>query len=213
MRTFVIGDIHGAHKALLQCFERSGFDRTKDRLIALGDVCDVYPEVRQCVDELIALKHCDFIIGNHDLWTLDWATRGLKPAMWLEQGGDQTILSYGGGPMPSGHVEFLNKAHPWLEADGRVFVHGGFDPDRPLGVQSLNVLAWDRDLLRKAWEKEKAGCALRPAKRHCHALRGERGCHCGHCAADDKGDRQQHGRGRQGRASGCRGAGRSLGGA
>ena len=158
MKTFVIGDIHGAHRALLQCFDRSGFNRKKDRLIALGDVCDVYPEVRQCIDELITLKHCDFIIGNHDLWALDWATRGLKPAMWLEQGGDQTINSYGGGPMPREHVDFLNKAHPWLEVDGRVFVHAGFDPDRPLGSQSLRVLAWDRDLVRMAWEKEKADC-------------------------------------------------------
>ena len=39
MKTFVIGDIHGAYKALLQCFERSGFDYEKDHLIVLGDVC------------------------------------------------------------------------------------------------------------------------------------------------------------------------------
>ena len=167
MRTFVIGDIHGAHKALLQCLERSGFDRENDQLIALGDVCDVYPEVKQCVEELIALKHCDLIIGNHDLWALDWATRGLKPEMWLEQGGKQTILSYGGGPMPARHVDFLNKAHPWLELDGRVFVHAGFDPDRPLKGQSLKVLAWDRGLLHRALEKSasegsscRIGCLL-----------------------------------------------------
>ena len=157
MKTFVIGDIHGAHKALLQCLSRSGFDREKDRLIVLGDVCDVYPEVRECIDELIALKHCDFIIGNHDLWALDWATRGLKPAMWLEQGGDATIRSYGGGPMPAEHVNFLNKAHPWLEIDGRAFVHAGFDPDRPLKGQSLTVLAWDRGLLRRALELGEVG--------------------------------------------------------
>lgn len=159
MRTFVIGDIHGAHKALLQCIERSGFQREKDRLIALGDVCDVYPEVRQCIDELLALKHCDYIIGNHDLMAFDWATRGVKPEKWLEQGGDQTILSYQGGPMPPEHLEFLNKAHQWLEVEGRAFVHAGFDPARPLKTQSIQVLAWDRALLRRAWEAEKAGRA------------------------------------------------------
>ena len=55
MRTFAIGDIHGAYKALVQCFERSGFDYENDRLIVLGDVCDGYPEVKQCIDELQAL--------------------------------------------------------------------------------------------------------------------------------------------------------------
>ncbi|HNX69106.1 MAG TPA: metallophosphoesterase [Candidatus Omnitrophota bacterium] len=157
MRTFVMGDIHGAHKAFLQCLERSGFDRAKDWLIVLGDVCDVYPEVRQCIDELISLKHCDYVIGNHDLWTLDWAIRGLKPDLWLEQGGDQTILSYGGDLMLPKHVDFLNKAHSCLEVNGCAYVHAGFDPNQPLKTQSLKVLAWDRDLLRRAWEEKKAG--------------------------------------------------------
>jgi serine/threonine protein phosphatase 1 len=40
MRTFAIGDIHGAYKAMMQCFERSGFDYKKDHLIVMGDVCD-----------------------------------------------------------------------------------------------------------------------------------------------------------------------------
>jgi len=30
-KTFVMGDIHGAHKALLQCLERSGFCNEKGR--------------------------------------------------------------------------------------------------------------------------------------------------------------------------------------
>lgn len=30
MKTFVMGDIHGAYKALIQCIERSGFDKEKD---------------------------------------------------------------------------------------------------------------------------------------------------------------------------------------
>ncbi len=63
MRTFTIGDIHGAYKALIQCLERSGFNYQEDRLIALGVVCDGYSEVKQCVGVLIKIKHCDYIIG------------------------------------------------------------------------------------------------------------------------------------------------------
>ncbi len=36
MRRLVIGDIHGAHKALRQSFERSVFDFSKDQLIVLA---------------------------------------------------------------------------------------------------------------------------------------------------------------------------------
>ena len=111
MKVFAIGDIHGAYKALVQCLERSGFDYEKDRLIVLGDVCDGYSGVKQCIDELLRIKHCDFIIGNHDLWTLDWAKQGDMPEIWTSQGGNQTIASYGGGPMPQEHIDFLKNAH------------------------------------------------------------------------------------------------------
>lgn len=157
MKTFAIGDIHGADKALVQCLERSSFNYTEDRLIVLGDVCDGYRGVKQCIDELLKIKHCDFIIGNHDLWALDWAKRGDKPEIWTTQGGDQTIASYGGGPMPQTHIDFLKNAHAWLELDDKLFVHGGFDPQKPIAKQGLQVLVWDRDLLHAAWKKYLSG--------------------------------------------------------
>lgn len=33
MRIFVMGDIHGAYKAMMQCTERAGFDYLKDTLV------------------------------------------------------------------------------------------------------------------------------------------------------------------------------------
>jgi len=53
MKTFVIGDIHGAYQALLQCLELSKFDANKDRLICLGDVCDRNKGVKDCIDKLL----------------------------------------------------------------------------------------------------------------------------------------------------------------
>jgi len=152
MKTFAIGDIHGAYKAMMQCFERSKFDYKKDRLIVMGDVCDGYPEVRQCIDELLKIKHCDLIIGNHDMWALDWALRGDKPEIWTSQGGDRTMASYNGGPMPQTHIDFLKSGHLWLEVGNKLFVHAGFVPDLPLEQNSAQVLVWDRDLLKDAWE-------------------------------------------------------------
>ncbi len=156
MNTFVIGDIHGTHRALLQCLERSGFDAGKDLLIVLGDVCDGYPEVDRCINELLKIKHCEYVIGNHDLWVLDWAKEGKEPEVWTTQGGLATIFSYGNDPMPKEHIQFLEKAHPCFVWDEKVFVHGGFDPNFPLKIQGLNKFAWDRELLfnaqKKSWE-------------------------------------------------------------
>ena len=157
MKNFVIGDIHGAHKSMLQCFERSAFDYHKDRLIVLGDVCDGYPEVRQCIDELLKIKHCNLVIGNHDKWALDWALRGDNPEIWTSQGGDRTIASYGGGTMPQAHIDFLKNGQFWIELDGMVFVHGGFNPQVPLKSHSAEALMWDRNLLDMAWKLDKSG--------------------------------------------------------
>jgi len=154
MRTIVIGDIHGAYKALLQCFERSGFDRIKDRLIVIGDVCDGYPEVRQCIDELLKVKHCDLVIGNHDMWALDWAIRGDKPKIWTSQGGDRTIASYGGEPMPKAHIDFLKSGQFWIEIEDKIFVHGGFNPDISLSNHNAQILVWDRTLFDAAWKMQ-----------------------------------------------------------
>src|SRR3989344_2257470 len=153
MKTFVIGDIHGACQALLQCLQRADFDPHRDHLIVLGDVCDGYPQVKECIDELLKIKNLTYVIGNHDLWALGWAGRGSKEEIWLSQGGRATVASYGGEKMPQAHVDFLKNAPPWYAEHQRLFVHGGFDPLQPIEEQSLEFLVWDRELLHDAHEK------------------------------------------------------------
>ncbi len=156
-KTFVLGDVHGSYKTLIQCFERSRFDYAKDRLIVLGDVCDGYPQTRECFDELLKVKHCDYIIGNHDLWALDWAVKGVREADWLSQGGKNTIASYDPQSMSPEHVRLLRGAHQYLEVGKKLFVHGGVDPNKSLTQQNLMTLVWDRDLItlaRKHWMRD-----------------------------------------------------------
>ena len=90
-KTFAIGNIHGAYKSLIQCLARSRFDYNNDRLIVMGDVVDGYPDAKQCFDELLKIKYCDMVIGNHDLWALDWALRGDKPEIWTSEGLESDI--------------------------------------------------------------------------------------------------------------------------
>ncbi|MCM8813900.1 MAG: fructose-bisphosphatase class III [Candidatus Omnitrophica bacterium] len=165
-KTYVIGDIHGTAKALAQCLQRAGFDYARDRLILLGDVCDRYPDARQCIDEMLKIKECDLVLGNHDLWVLAWSERGEIPEMWLRQGGAQTIASYGGGPMPRAHIDFLKRGRLWLERGDQLFVHAGFNPELPLSSQSVEDFVWNRGLFMAAWEKQAAGqdCRFGPYK-------------------------------------------------
>jgi serine/threonine protein phosphatase 1 len=149
-RVLVIGDIHGAYRALIQCLERASFDYQKDCLICLGDVCDGWPETKKCIDELLKIKHLVFVLGNHDTWLLRWMKTGNIENIWYVQGGEATIDSYAGCPVPSSHLDFLQKALPYFLWERKLFVHAGIDPALTLAEQTEDILLWDRALAKAA---------------------------------------------------------------
>lgn len=153
-KTFVIGDIHGAHKALVQCLERSGFDKKNDRLISLGDVSDTWPETKLVVKELLKVENFILIQGNHDYLTLQWARTGIKEALWLDQGGKATVESYQ-NEMSTKHLKFFKSALPYFVEDERCFVHGGFDVKLAIHKQKKSTLSWDRTLFAAALKAHK----------------------------------------------------------
>lgn len=148
-RLLVLGDLHGAHKALVQVLERAAFRRGHDRMIFLGDVCDGWPETRQCIDELHTIPNLVHLLGNHDAWVRD-AIRGDHPGMlWLAQGGHATVASYGGtlDRVPRSHLAYLQTAKLWHEENGRMFVHGGWPLRYPHPRWAGETgVTWDRDL-------------------------------------------------------------------
>jgi len=163
MRTLVIADIHGGHKTLIQCFERSKFDYDNDRLIVIGDVCDGWDETKQVIDELLKVKNLIFIMGNHDMWVLDWMeddTHSMDNMLWVKQGGRMTLKSYvyeDHLDIPPTHIDFLkNKSHLWYEENGILFVHGGIREGSKVEDNHAQDMMWDRDLITAAWKNLKA---------------------------------------------------------
>ena len=152
MNRFVIGDIHGGHKALAQCLNRSKFDPEKDLLISLGDICDGWPEVNKVIDELLQIKNIQVILGNHDEWALRWMKDGWMEDIWTSQGGLATMESYQRdlACVPQSHVDLLKNAKLFFELDNKLFVHGGINPDVDITKQDPELLMWDRDLLNDA---------------------------------------------------------------
>lgn len=153
MARFVISDIHGAYKALLQCFERSGFNKEKDLLICLGDVCDGYPEISNCFEELLSVRNLVYLMGNHDKWCLEWAKSGEMPDEWLMQGGHSTVKCYNGS-FDKNHLELLETAKYYLIIENMIFVHGGFNVKEPLETHDDVMFIWDRSLVYEAFAKK-----------------------------------------------------------
>jgi serine/threonine protein phosphatase 1 len=130
MKKFVIGDIHGSNKALLQVLEKSGFDKESDLLISLGDVADGWSEVPECVDTLLSIKNLIAIRGNHDVWVYDWFEYGRTPLIWTQQGGQATLDAYVRTEklVDEAHKAFWKNQVDWyIDDENRLFIHAGWD--------------------------------------------------------------------------------------
>jgi serine/threonine protein phosphatase 1 len=172
MKKFVIGDIHGAHKALIQVLDKSGFNKQEDLLICLGDVADGWPEVPECFTELREIKNLVYVMGNHDYWLLKYFEQGAAPAIWTTQGGKATMDAYDryGQINPAEillHIGILKSALPYYVLDNKLFVHGGYNWHYPIEEADPHDMMWDRDLYVAAayWENQgKKGLPLNRVK-------------------------------------------------
>lgn len=174
MKKFVIGDIHGSNKALLQVLERSGFDKESDLLISLGDIADGWSEVPECVDTLLSIKNLIAIRGNHDVWCYDWFEYGRTPIIWTQQGGKATLDAYvrTGKMTEDSHKEFWKNQIDWyIDDENRLFIHGGWDyvegfpqgAKLPVNAGSIaKECHWDRSVLSGA--RSAFGDKNRPGK-------------------------------------------------
>lgn len=130
-RTLVIGDIHGGLRALVQVFEKANATK-EDTLIFLGDYVDGWSESPQVIDFLIGLsqkQNCIFIRGNHDELLLNWLQSNRDNPLWLEHGGEATVLAYANvnEETKQKHIDFLKSLQNYyLDSQNRLFVHAGF---------------------------------------------------------------------------------------
>lgn len=160
METYVLGDIHGAFRALEQVLARSPFRPGTDRLIYLGDVADGWPETPECVERLLAIPNSIWLQGNHDWWAAEWMAT--QPPLldvdmaWYTQGGKATYEAYQrkSGAYTERHFQdFFGEQLPYFEDEvGNLYVHAGYDPTVPIAGQDPYYLIWTRTLWQHGLE-------------------------------------------------------------
>ncbi len=153
-RTFVIGDIHGALKALTQVLERANVTQ-KDTLIFLGDYVDGWSQSPEVINFLIQLKethHCIFMRGNHDDLCYRWLKYEECNDTWLMHGGQATVNAYANVPLNlrNIHIHFLeNLQNYYIDSQNRLFIHAGFTNHNGVEKEYFEkMFYWDRSL----WE-------------------------------------------------------------
>lgn len=152
--TFAIGDIHGCHMALLdmlrQC--RDYAQGRGHRLVFVGDYVDRGPDSRSVIKTLRGMEERSTagtvicLMGNHEDLLLD-AIETQDPQRWFNNGGLQTLASYGTrypSGLPADDVAWLRSLRLSFDDGTRFFAHAGVDPGQALDQQPREALLWIR---------------------------------------------------------------------
>jgi serine/threonine protein phosphatase 1 len=176
--TYAIGDIHGRHDLLMRLLPMIEADADEaalenPRVVFLGDYVDRGEQSREVLEALTAMKaevgeNIVFLKGNHEAMMLEFlAAPEDAAAIWLRNGGLQTLMSFGvGGVTPSTRgeeaiaardklrdeigdsLDFLHTLDLTFRDGGVAFTHAGADPALPLDMQRESNLLWGaRDFL------------------------------------------------------------------
>ncbi|WP_242155679.1 metallophosphoesterase [Aestuariivivens sediminis] len=154
MRTFVVGDIHGGLKALVQVLNALEL-KHGDTLIFVGDYVDGWSESAQVIQFLMERSqkmNCIFIKGNHDVWCEAWLRDGEVSPVWYMHGGKETMESYAlfTEDQKQQHLTFFENLKPYhIDEANRLFLHAGFTSMHGVEKEVFqSVLYFDRTL----WE-------------------------------------------------------------
>jgi len=147
-QVIAIGDVHGCAIALRALLEIISPQR-EDTIIFLGDCVDRGPESKQVIDELLVLREkCRLVplLGNHEEMMLNYLDGIPQPDNWLDVGGMATCKSYSSRlncrEITPEHVDFIRTWGDCYETSSHFFVHGGYEPERPLASQHWQTMRW-----------------------------------------------------------------------
>jgi serine/threonine protein phosphatase 1 len=173
LRLYAVGDVHGRADLLRRLHEMivedaRGTPHPKKRVVYLGDYIDRGPDSRGVLDILIDAPLLGFervhLEGNHEHAMLDFLVDIRIGPMWLDNGGDATLESYGvpipnpedsadllraqrllAANLPESHRAFLRNLELAHSAGDYFFVHAGVRPGTPLDRQEREDLLWIRE--------------------------------------------------------------------
>lgn len=173
-RLYAIGDIHGRadllaglHETILADSRAAGSAHCV--AVYVGDYVDRGLHVREVIDLLLDSALPGFesihIRGNHEEMLLAFLDDAAAGPLWLANGGDSTLASYGVGgwrppldeealdtlqarlreALPPRHEAFLRGLRTYHVEGGYLFVHAGLRPGVPLEDQTEHDLLWIRE--------------------------------------------------------------------
>ena len=168
---YAIGDIHGRLDLLDRAIESIHRDIVKrgppELIVTLGDYVDRGPQSRDVLERLVGNPFPTPFLslkGNHEEMMMDFLDDAAGGSFWAQNGGLETLRSYGiptkgllhgasfaeaakqlRAEMPASHLEFLKSLRPSYAHGNYFFCHAGVRPSVSLDCQSEDDLLWIRE--------------------------------------------------------------------
>lgn len=170
---YAIGDVHGCYRQLVALeaaiIEDAAPLRGETWIVTLGDHIDRGPDSAAVIEHLLRPLPEGFrrfsLRGNHEQMMLDFLRDPMSHSFWLEEGGAETLGSYGvdlereypadtlvagfmadiAAKVPAEHLDFIAGVPLLLSLPGWLFVHAGVRPGVDIDRQSPEDLVWIRE--------------------------------------------------------------------
>ncbi len=144
MRQIAIGDVHGCLATLEALLDKLNFSKN-DELILLGDLVDRGPNSKGVVDLIMRLNTEGYavssLLGNHDFHVMN-----CFEDKTLSELDDMTFESFGGKTLidTTNYIRFFRKMPIFLEKNGFLLVHAGFNFTQPDFLADKDAMIWER---------------------------------------------------------------------
>ena len=160
-KTYVLGDLHGAYKALRQVLRKAHFDYEHDTLIFIGDLADGWGEFNLCLRELLKIKNLIPLLGNHDLFLRKYIFEDQMSDRWLNQGGETTLDVLEEDPDIVDDLKlYFDMCKYYHVYEDKIFCHGGFNHNRLITKQKSKTFSINRHLnkVAKKYDRQRYPC-------------------------------------------------------
>ncbi len=155
--SIIVGDIAGQYNALLRLVAKFPKD---EPIILVGDIIDRGPHSKDVVEWARTNPLVRAIRGNHEDMFIDHVekTKRYDYGLWYENGGGDTLASYGDeDSIPADHIAWLKSLPLYIEEEGFFISHAPIANGRSIAQAKefsleeiefrpkLSGLLWNRD--------------------------------------------------------------------
>lgn len=151
VRAFAIGDIHGC----IHTFRKLLFEKIKieqqDIIYCLGDYIDRGNDSKSVLDLILSLRSENYNIqtlrGNHEQMLLDSLHSPDSMEMWMYNGADATLASFGvnsPNELDPKYLQFFRETKLFIEYKNYILVHAGLNFSLPEILEDKEAMLWAR---------------------------------------------------------------------